>query len=197
MSVMEDKVATYYELDVKEQASLLAAILEEANTDQRAFAEKIHHIPLDRASDLDVYYKALSADPARWAHFFLSEFNRILACAKKSRRPFRILKHLDEILWFDVDDARYRDQVIAALRQELNNSNPAFRYMALHVLSNYISDDDADTRQLLRQHLLDPDWRIRCMTYNCLEEMGELTDADRLSTMDRVRAGLLPIERFK
>jgi hypothetical protein len=70
MSVMEDKVATYYELDVKEQASLLAAILEEANTDQRAFAEKIHHIPLDRASDLDVYYKALSADPARWAHFF-------------------------------------------------------------------------------------------------------------------------------
>lgn len=194
---LSDKIDNFYDLSESEQQSTLKLILETANSNPESFVSYIQTLPLDEDNNIAVIYEALSKDLGNWSEFFLNELNRILNLARKSPQPMKILDNADNLAFAgSADKFKCRSQFIETLQKEMNNENPAFRYIAVWLLPDFTDYTDKVSISRLRKCLIDPDWRIRVTAHGSLSDLNALEPDDKLSLQDKLRKKMMDSDKF-
>jgi hypothetical protein len=158
---------------VDEEEAVYARIIEFAQLNREEFVREVRGIPPDRFSDLEEVYEALSYEPADWQEFFLEEMDRILALARSQSDPAAILAPLDAffLLSFEQDEGLQQ----AILRELVNNvadENIFIRRKCTVLLGDFVGRKDFKAlRQLENLAQSDPDWQVRYLAYQALEDV--------------------------
>ena len=161
--------------NVDEEEAVYARIREYAQSNREEFIRQVRGIPPDRFTDLDEVYEALSYEPADWQAFFLEEMDRILTLARSQSDPDAILGPLDSffLLSFEEDEELHQ----ALLREFANNvvdENVFIRRKCVVLLGDFVGRKDfKELRQLENLALNDPDWQVRYLAYQALEDVNQ------------------------
>ena len=182
----------FYELSEFKAEQALTSILELANAQPMEFTNILRDLKPD---DISIIYEALGNDLDNWNEFFLEELKRIIETAKKADNPNTILSYLDEFIFIEPGQFKYRKELISILKKELSNRHPTFRYYAITVIADFIEDGDFLTIKLLEKHLIDTDWRIRYWTYVVLKEIKKSNNY-KLSFIDKIRSKIFDPFKF-
>ncbi len=186
----------YYSIPVEEQESLRAKILRYANASPDALIQFVQTVDLETDDYLPVIYEALAEDTGRWGSFFVEEAKRIFDAARNTEKPYHILCLLDEFIYLDTDQFEERFQLVEIFKNELNNEHPTFRYFAVNLLPEFLTDADTDIIALLQERLSDHDWRVRYWTHKNLQDMGQLPEGHKISFHDRFLSKLSNTMKF-
>jgi hypothetical protein len=159
--------------NVDDEEAVYASLLSYAQSNRAEFVQQVREIPPARFSDLDAVYEALSFDPADWQTFFLEEMERILLLARSQSDPTAILAPLDAffLLSFEQDD-----DLMKAIRRELadniSDENVFIRRKCVELLGDFIDRKDfKELRQLEQLAQKDPDWQVRYLAYQAIEDV--------------------------
>jgi DNA-directed RNA polymerase subunit F len=176
-----------FDLPEDKEKKTLNEILRMANEQPDELKQIVKELEQD---EISFVYEALALDMDNWSDFFLDEAKRILEKAKQSYEPERVLRYLDEFIFIEPNEFKHSKELVDLMKAELDHENPAFRYWALSIISDFMEEGDYITSKLIEKRLSDTDWRIRYWTYTLLKEKKEKAKY-KLSLIDKIRAKIL------
>lgn len=176
-----------FDLPEEEEEKAFAEILRMAGEQPDELKEIVKELEQD---EISFVYEALALDMDNWSDFFLDEVKRILEKAKQSYEPERVLTYFDEFIFIEPEEFKHSDQLVALMKDELDNENPAFRYWSMSLIADFMEEGDYITTKLIEKRLLDTDWRVRYWAYVILKESRE-KGRYKLSFLDKIRAKIL------
>jgi hypothetical protein len=149
-------------------------ILELARNDPEQFVEVVQRLPVDEIWSLHFIYETLSWDGAVWAEFFISEIDRLVDLARSDPDPARILSPLDEyfVLTLDDDLKELQGALLQKFYENCDDENEAIRRKCVVLLGDFA--DRKDFKALYKLERLaakDPDWRIRYLAFEALDDI--------------------------
>ncbi len=177
----------FYDLPESAEEKAFADILKMANAEPNEFKNIVKELEQDNIS---IVYEALANDMGSWNDFFLDEAKRVIEKAKKSDEPEKVLTYLDEFIFIEPEEFKHSDKLVALMKGELDNKNPAFRYWSMSLIADFMEEGDYITTKLIEKRLLDTDWRVRYWAYILLKERKEKAKY-KLSLLDKIRAKIL------
>jgi hypothetical protein len=149
-------------------------ILELARNDPEQFVEVVQNLPVDEIWSLHDIYEALSLDAAAWAEFYISEIDRLVDLARSDPEPARILSPLDEyfVLTFDDDLMELQGALLQKFYENCDDENEAIRRKCVVLLGDFAGRKDFKALyKLERLAAKDPDWRIRYLAFEALDDI--------------------------
>jgi hypothetical protein len=149
-------------------------ILELARNDPEQFVEVVQNLPVDDTWPLHDIYEALSLDAAAWAEFYISEIDRLVDLARSDPEPARILSPLDEyfVLTFDDDLMELQGALLQKFYENCDDENEAIRRKCVVLLGDFAGRKDFKALyKLERLAAKDPDWRIRYLAFEALDDI--------------------------
>lgn len=158
---------------VDDEEAIYAKIRDVANQDRDAFIEEVRQLPLDEYSLLHDIYEALSYEAAAWQGFFLEELDRILALAQSSPNPAQVLSPLDEFFLLSLEeDDQLHQSIQDRLYDNLDDGHVLVRRKCVVLLGDFVGPRDfKELDKLEKITQADPDWRVRYLAYQALEDV--------------------------
>jgi hypothetical protein len=133
----------------------------------------VRGIPPDRFADLDEVYEALSYEPVDWQTFFLEELERILTLARSQSDPAAILAPLDAffLLSFE-EEGGLHQALLHGFADNIADENVFIRRKCVVLLGDFVGRKNfKELRQLENLAQNDPDWQVRYLAYQALEDV--------------------------
>lgn len=161
-------------LDNDTDIAIQDEILLYANKNQEQFIKEIHQLPPEQFYHLSDIYEILADHPMSWADFFLDELDRLLALARQSSDPELIVEPLDAfwLLTQDEEALELRRELLHRFSDNLDDDNAIIRRRCVVLTGDLVTKNDF--RELDKLEVLvakDPDWRVRYLAYQALEEV--------------------------
>ncbi|MGB3717300.1 MAG: hypothetical protein WA996_22995 [Candidatus Promineifilaceae bacterium] len=161
-------------IDNDEDEAIQAELLRYASEDRDAFIAEVRAIPPEEMPYLSDIYEALSFDPVPWSGFYLDEVDRLLEQARRSQDPAEILEPLDAfwLLSLDEDALQLRQDLLGRFSENLDDENIFIRRKCVVLVGDFVGRKDfkvLNKLELLVQS--DPDWRVRYLAYQALEDV--------------------------
>jgi len=191
------RLDSFYDETEEKKQEVLRSILMYGNSHTQELKQLIYDQKFDDINHLAIFYEALSEDMEKWGDFFLAELKRLLDKAHQSAKPDSILNHLKELAFIDSESFKHRGEFIEILKKELDNPHPTFRYYAIWTLSDFIDKNDSAMIGRIKEHLNDPDWRIRYWTHIIMRDLDGSDNAYKITWLDRLRATFLNTLKFE
>ncbi len=149
-------------------------ILELARNDPEQFVEVVQNLPVDETWSLHFIYEALSWDGAAWAEFFISEIDRLVDLARSDPNPAHILSPLDEyfVLTLDDDLKELQGALLQKFYEKCDDEIEAIRRKCVVLMGDFAGRKDFKALyKLERVAAKDPDWRIRYLAFEALDDI--------------------------
>jgi HEAT repeat protein len=159
--------------NVDEEENVYGQIHAYAQSNREEFVRQVRGISLDRFSDLDEIYEALSFDPADWQDFFLEELERLLSLARSQPNSEAILAPLDAFFLLSFEqDKGLMQAILRELAENVSDENVFIRRKCVELLGDFVDRKDfKELRQLEHLAQKDPDWQVRYLAYQALEDV--------------------------
>jgi len=161
-------------LDDDTDVAIQDQILIYANENRDAFVEEVHRLPPDQFDNLNDIYEVLADDPSPWADFFLNEIDRLLTLARKSSDPGPIIQPLDAfwLISLNEDAVELRQDLLHSFYSNLDDENAIIRRRCVVLTGDLVDKNDFKELDKLEEMVKkDPDWRVRYLAHQALEEI--------------------------
>ena len=161
-------------LDNDTDVAIQDEILLYASENREEFINQIHKLPPEQFYHLSDIYETLADQPKSWAEFFLDEVDRLLDLARLSSDPELIVEPLDAF-WLLTQDEEALDlkrDLLNRFSDNLDDDNAIIRRKCVVLTGDLVSKNDF--RELDKLEVMvekDPDWRVRYLAYQALEEV--------------------------
>jgi hypothetical protein len=191
-----DKLAE--SVDIDEEEAIQEELLRYAGENRDAFISEVRALPPEKMPDLSDIYETLSFDPIPWSTFYLEEIDRLLNLARTNQDPGKFLEPLGEfwLLSQDEDALQLRQDLLGRFSENLDDKNVFIRRKCVVLVGDFV--DRKDFKILKKLELLaqsDPDWRVRYLAYQALEDVHpERAERVKLPLWIRLRARYSDVE---
>jgi len=175
-----------------ENAGLLTDVLDYANADPHRFKKEINELQFGSAlsSPLPVVLEALAIDTANWGEFYVDVLKDIFEKAREVKKPKEVLGYLMEFHYIENDLLPFNQKIVDILMQEVETEIVEIKIAAIDTLANYILNPSVKNKELINtvfiSKLNDPNWKVRCFTYELLSQENSLPQGQSLSIKDQL-----------
>jgi hypothetical protein len=184
--------------DNDEDEAIQAEILRYASANRDEFIEQVGELPPDEIPYLSDVYEALSYDPIPWGEFFLDEIDRLLEWARLSQDPAKILEPLGAfwLLSLDEEALQLKQDLLDRFSENLDDENVFVRRKCVVLVGDFVGRKDFKVlRKLELLAQSDPDWRVRFLAYQALEDIHpKRAERVKLPLWIRLRARYSDVE---
>jgi hypothetical protein len=170
----------------------IADILVFANADPQKFKSELREVLFDPEIDpLSVVLEALSKDTDTWGDFFVEILDDIFNAAYATNKADTILFNLMEFSYIEEDTRPFAQKIADKLLKELDSPRVDIRLEVVKNITGYLFNPSIKNKLAITDKLIskldDPNWKVRCITFQYLEIENLLPADKKLRIGDKLR----------
>ena len=169
----------------EERSRAVGEIIRLGNEDPTAFTSAVRGLPVVRHSPLFWYYEAIAKDASNWKTFIVEEVNRLLEKMDEIDFGSDLLLTL-EALGAARDEA-VRLAVTQAVIARSTSPSAKVRRAVADLLAEFAEPEDWEAARVFEAYASDPDWRVRVLARQTVNEDHGRPLNDGISFADRLR----------